>query len=67
MLRQASQRTKRYLVEMVKTTALQELVDFFHGFLAFCVDPSSLLSPLSKFLVFYTQMKKLQGIIRNKT
>ena len=49
MLRQASQRTKRYLIEMVKTIELQELVDFFHAFLAFCVDPSSLLSPLSKF------------------
>ncbi|XP_037944678.1 protein unc-80 homolog isoform X2 [Teleopsis dalmanni] len=47
MLRQANQRTKRYLQQMVKTTQLQELIDFFHAFVAFCVDPSSLLSPLS--------------------
>lgn len=49
MLRQASQRTKRFLQEMVKTSPLPELIDYFHAFLAFCVDPSSLLSPLSKF------------------
>ncbi|XP_030370602.1 protein unc-80 homolog [Scaptodrosophila lebanonensis] len=48
MLRQANQRTKRYLQEMVKTSPLLELVDYFHAFLAFCVDPSSLLSPLSQ-------------------
>lgn len=48
MLRQASQRTKRFLQEMVKTSPLPELIDYFHAFLAFCVDPSSLLSPLSK-------------------
>ncbi|XP_017489203.1 PREDICTED: protein unc-80 homolog [Rhagoletis zephyria] len=46
ILRQASHRTKRYLQEMVKSTDLHELVDFFHAFVAFCVDPSSLLSPL---------------------
>lgn len=49
MLRQAAQRTKRFLQEMVKTSPLPELIDYFHAFLAFCVDPSSLLSPLSKF------------------
>lgn len=48
MLRQAGQRTKRHLQEMVKTSPLPELIDYFHAFLAFCVDPSSLLSPLSK-------------------
>jgi len=48
MLRQAGQRTKRFMQEMVKTSPLPELIDYFHAFLAFCVDPSSLLSPLSK-------------------
>jgi len=48
MLRQAGQRTKRFLQEMVKSSPLPELIDYFHAFLAFCVDPSSLLSPLSK-------------------
>ncbi|XP_067617924.1 protein unc-80 homolog isoform X6 [Eurosta solidaginis] len=47
ILRQAGQRTKRYLQEMVKKSDLQELVDFLHAFVAFCVDPSSLLSPLT--------------------
>ncbi|XP_034126697.1 protein unc-80 homolog isoform X1 [Drosophila guanche] len=47
MLRQAGQRTKRYMQEMVKTSPLPELIDYFHAFLAFCVDPSSLLSPLT--------------------
>ncbi|KAH8311397.1 hypothetical protein KR044_006087 [Drosophila immigrans] len=47
MLRQAGQRTKRFLQEMVKTSPLPELIDYFHAFLAFCVDPSSLLSPLT--------------------
>lgn len=49
LLRHATQRTKRHLQQMVQTAPLQELVDFLHGFCAFCVDPSSLLSPLSKF------------------
>ncbi|XP_017847563.1 protein unc-80 homolog [Drosophila busckii] len=48
MLRQAGQRTKRFLQEMVKSSPLPELIDYFHAFLAFCVDPSSLLSPLSQ-------------------
>ncbi|XP_068157117.1 protein unc-80 homolog [Drosophila tropicalis] len=48
MLRQAGQRTKRFMQEMVKASPLPELIDFFHAFLAFCVDPSSLLSPLSQ-------------------
>ncbi|XP_058983125.1 protein unc-80 homolog isoform X2 [Musca domestica] len=47
LLRHASQRTKKYLQEMVKNSGLKELVDFFHAFCAFCVDPSSLLSPLT--------------------
>ncbi|XP_059219265.1 protein unc-80 homolog isoform X7 [Stomoxys calcitrans] len=47
LLRHASQRTKKYLQDMVKNAGLQELVDFFHAFCAFCVDPSSLLSPLT--------------------
>ncbi|XP_037891733.1 protein unc-80 homolog isoform X5 [Glossina fuscipes] len=47
LLRHAVQRTKRHLQQMVQTAPLQELVDFLHGFCAFCVDPSSLLSPLT--------------------
>lgn len=48
MLRQAAADSRRYLRNMVKTAQLHELIDFFHAFVGFCVDPSSLLSPLSK-------------------
>ncbi|KAL5280592.1 unc-80 family protein [Megaselia abdita] len=47
LLKQVPMRTKSYLKHMVKTSLLHELVDFFHSFTAFCVDPNSLLSPLN--------------------
>ncbi|XP_037920959.1 protein unc-80 homolog [Hermetia illucens] len=47
MLRQVSSQTKSYLRKMVKTSTIHEIVDFFHAFVGFCVDPSSLLSPLN--------------------
>lgn len=49
LLRQASAYSKKYLRNMVKTSSLHELIEFFHSFVGFCVDPSSLLSPLSKY------------------
>ncbi|XP_037051116.1 protein unc-80 homolog isoform X4 [Bradysia coprophila] len=49
MLRQASSASRKYLRTMVKTTQLHELIEFFHAFVGFCVDPSSLLSPLKAF------------------
>lgn len=49
MLRQAAAESRRYLRNMVKTVQLHELIDFFHAFVGFCVDPSSLLSPLSEY------------------
>lgn len=51
MLRQAAADSRRYLRNMVKTAQLHELIEFFHAFVGFCVDPSSLLSPLSKYNV----------------
>lgn len=33
----------------MKSAQLHELTEFFHAFVGFCVDPSSLLSPLSKY------------------
>lgn len=39
---------------MVKTSQLHELMEFFHAFVGFCVDPSSLLSPLSKYPISIT-------------
>ncbi|XP_058813943.1 protein unc-80 homolog isoform X3 [Topomyia yanbarensis] len=47
LLRQASKLSKAYLRTMIRTTQLHELIEFFHAFVGFCVDPSSLLSPLS--------------------
>lgn len=49
LLRQASKLSKAYLRSMIRTTQLHELIEFFHAFVGFCVDPSSLLSPLSKY------------------
>ncbi|XP_055382818.1 protein unc-80 homolog isoform X2 [Condylostylus longicornis] len=47
MLRQATSATKAFLKNMVKHSQLSELMEFFHAFLGYCVDPSSLLSPLN--------------------
>lgn len=58
LLKQVPMRTKSYLKHMVKTSLLHELIDFFHSFTAFCVDPNSLLSPLSKYsikIIFFSQ------------
>lgn len=49
LLRQLSSMSKSYLRNMVRATPLLELIDFFHAFVGFCIDPSSLLSPLSKY------------------
>lgn len=48
MLRMAAPKSRNYLRDMAKKTPLHELVEFFHAFVGFCVDPSSLLSPLSE-------------------
>ena len=40
----------RFLREMVCNQPISDILDFFHAYVGFCVDPSSLLSPLSKFL-----------------
>lgn len=50
MLRQSPSKTRAYLRNMIKTTQLHELIEFFHAFVGFCVDPTSLLSPLSECL-----------------
>jgi hypothetical protein len=48
LLKQASSFSKKYLRNMIQESTLNELIEFFHAFVGFCVDPSSLLSPLSK-------------------
>ncbi|VEN40785.1 unnamed protein product, partial [Callosobruchus maculatus] len=38
---------KNYLRDYVKYQSMNDILDFFHAYLGYCVDPSSLLSPLS--------------------
>jgi hypothetical protein len=38
----------RFLREMVCNQTISDVLDFFHAYVGFCVDPSSLLSPLSE-------------------
>jgi len=40
----------KFLREFVKEQTLADVLEFFHAYLGFCVDPTSLLSPLSKFV-----------------
>lgn len=39
---------RRFLRSYVKVRPIPEILDFFHAFLGFCIDPGSLLSPMSK-------------------
>lgn len=50
MLRQSPVESRAYLQRMVKRTQLHELVEFFHAFCGFCMDPAMMLSPLSEYL-----------------
>ncbi|XP_021940294.1 protein unc-80 homolog isoform X4 [Zootermopsis nevadensis] len=38
----------RFLREMVCNQSISDILDFFHAYVGFCVDPSSLLSPLNQ-------------------
>ncbi|XP_044757175.1 protein unc-80 homolog [Coccinella septempunctata] len=38
---------KAFLRDFVRNHTLPDLIDFFHAYVGFCIDPSSLLSPLS--------------------
>ncbi|XP_046670285.1 uncharacterized protein LOC124360589 isoform X5 [Homalodisca vitripennis] len=38
----------RYLRHMVNVDSIPDILDFFHSYVGFCVDPSSLLSPLNQ-------------------
>ncbi|XP_063871430.1 protein unc-80 homolog isoform X10 [Scylla paramamosain] len=39
---------RRFLRSYVKVRPIPEILEFFHAFLGFCVDPGSLLSPMSQ-------------------
>jgi hypothetical protein len=43
-----SKQFSKFLRNMVKDNPIIDIIEFFHSYVGFCVDPSSLLSPLSK-------------------
>lgn len=47
----------RFLREMVCNQTISDVLDFFHAYVGFCVDPSSLLSPLSKWVLLVKVVK----------
>lgn len=48
--RASSRQFSRFLKTMMREQPLVEILDFFHAYVGFCVDPSSLLSPLSEYI-----------------
>ncbi|XP_076677709.1 unc80, NALCN channel complex subunit isoform X4 [Andrena cerasifolii] len=46
--RVSSKQFSRFLRTMVREQPIPEILEFFHAFIGFCVDPSSLLSPLNQ-------------------
>ena len=48
--RASNKQFSRFLRDYVRYQPINDVLDFFHAYVGFCVDPSSLLSPLSKFL-----------------
>ncbi|KAJ1528104.1 hypothetical protein ONE63_008019 [Megalurothrips usitatus] len=45
--RSAPRQFAAFLRQMVKLQSLQDVMDLFHAYVGFCVDPSTLLSPLT--------------------
>ncbi|XP_029661672.1 protein unc-80 homolog [Formica exsecta] len=46
--RASSRQFSRFLRTMIREQPLTEIMDFFHAYVGYCVDPSSLLSPLNQ-------------------
>jgi len=46
--RASSRQFSRFMRTMMREQPLAEILDFFHAYVGYCVDPSSLLSPLSE-------------------
>ncbi|XP_066582663.1 protein unc-80 homolog [Prorops nasuta] len=46
--RSNSKQFSKYLREMIRDQPLTEVLDFFHAYVGFCVDPTSILSPLNQ-------------------
>lgn len=47
---------KKFLRDYVRIQPLNEILDVFHAYLGYCVDPTSLLSPLSKFIMMFNSI-----------
>ncbi|XP_065170367.1 protein unc-80 homolog isoform X8 [Atheta coriaria] len=48
LLRASSKQFNGYLRDYVRYQPLHDLLDFLHAYVGFCIDPSSLLSPLNQ-------------------
>ncbi|XP_072743186.1 protein unc-80 homolog isoform X2 [Anoplolepis gracilipes] len=46
--RASSRQFSRFLRTMIREQPLPDILDFFHAYVGYCVDPSSLLSPLNQ-------------------
>lgn len=66
-----SKQFARFWRSMMREQPIPDILDFFHAFVGFCVEPSSLLSPLSEFyfylhifLIFsyFSSMKKMSPL-----
>ena len=44
----SSKQFSSFLRRLVRDKSISDVIDFFHSYVGFCVDPTSLLSPLSK-------------------
>lgn len=71
----SSKQFSKFLRSMMRNQPITEILDFFHSFVGFCVDPSSLLSPLSKhfitlylisslFLIFFSLFSQFFDVIQ---
>lgn len=72
LLKQASGLSKKYLRDMIRESSLHELIEFFHAFVGFCVDPNSLLSPLSEYKIIFAtdpvqSCKKSSRVMRSSS
>lgn len=48
--RASNKQFSTFLKDFISSNTLVDILDFFHAYVGFCVDPSSLLSPLSKYV-----------------
>lgn len=60
MNRASAKQFKDFLRDYVKFNTLIDILDLFHAYVGYCIDPSSLLSPLSKCRRFNCRSKTLK-------